>query len=205
MMGGIWSLSRLTTERILRADLWSMLSMALRTFARSIISHGFNQHHQPTNIPPTTQHQGSERKGKGKEGKRRKKLTRLRPRRSNRNIQRPNLPTNLLLPTLPRQRTKPKPGPSALLLVEFNRDAPTDSSPADPATGGTGTGTGTGVTGGGISCRCCRGCIYIGVCVGVGVGVGIGRRGRRKMLPHKGRHARVNQGLQIGVRDGGEG
>lgn len=47
---------------------------------------------------------------------------RLRPRRSNSNIQRPNLPANLLLPLPrhPRQSPKPHSGPPSLLLIELD-------------------------------------------------------------------------------------
>lgn len=74
--------------------------MALRTFARS----AFYQ--------PRTYHINQVREAH----------TRLRPRRSNSNIQRPNLPTNLLLPLSchPRQPPKPHPGPPSLLLIEFD-------------------------------------------------------------------------------------
>lgn len=49
--------------------------------------------------------------------------TRLRPRRRNSNIQRPRLPTHLLLARFPRQPTKPHPstGTTAFLLVELDR------------------------------------------------------------------------------------
>lgn len=75
--------------------------MALRTFARSAL------------YQPRTYHINQVREAH----------TRLRPRRSNSNIQRPNLPTNLLLPLPghPRQPTKPHPGPPPLLLIELDR------------------------------------------------------------------------------------
>lgn len=49
--------------------------------------------------------------------------TRLRPRRSNSNIQRPNLPANLLLalPCHPSQPPKPHPGSPSFLLIELDR------------------------------------------------------------------------------------
>lgn len=49
--------------------------------------------------------------------------TRLRPRRRNSNIQRPSLPTHLLLTRFPGQPTKPHPstGTTAFLLVELDR------------------------------------------------------------------------------------
>lgn len=70
------------------------------------------------------------------------KHTRLSPRRRNGNIQRPNLPTNLLLRSaaachFPCEPAKPhsRAWPSALLLIEFDSYSPADTTAAGGAYG----------------------------------------------------------------------
>lgn len=56
-------------------------------------------------------------------------LTRLGPRRGDGHVQRPDLPTHLLL-ALPSQSTKPETRATSLLLVELYSDATSHSTPA---------------------------------------------------------------------------
>lgn len=85
--------------------------MAFRTFARSISSQydALNKHVRGH--------------------------TRLRPRRRNRHIQSPNLPTYLLLP-LSRQTAKPHARFSDLLFKEFDGNTPSDSVSGTVGVGG---------------------------------------------------------------------
>lgn len=75
-MGGMWSLCALASVMILNSVFWSVVSLALRTLARSIVG-GFS-----TELPQEEENAG---------------LTRFGPRLRHRHLKRPHLPAHLVL------------------------------------------------------------------------------------------------------------
>jgi hypothetical protein len=102
VMGGIWSLSRLTTLKIFKAAFWSIFPIALRTLARSVT--------RLARVAPEKKDQQSVHTG-------------LSTRCCDGDIKCPNLPAYLFL-AFARQPAKPMPRATSLFLVELNCDPP---------------------------------------------------------------------------------